>query len=172
MTQPAMTFQSCKLFSASVAVWILMVAMNPALAETTPVASIPPADLIQPADLAASLESSSVPKPLILHVGFRTMYDQSHIPGSEYAGSGNMPAGLQVLSDRVAALPKETAIVIYCGCCPWNRCPNIAAAYDTLHRLGFTRVKVLYIADNFGTDWVDKGYPATMDPGLHTDTSH
>lgn len=171
MTQPAMTFQSGKLFSASVAVWILMVAMNPALAETTPVASIPPADLIQPADLAASLESSSVPKPLILHVGFRTMYDQSHIPGSEYAGSGNMPAGLQVLADRVAALPKETAIVIYCGCCPWNMCPNIAAAYDTLHRLGFTRVKVLYIADNFGSDWVDKGYPATMDPGLHTDTS-
>ena len=81
-----------------------------------------------------------------------------------------MPAGLQVLSDRVAALPKETAIVIYCGCCPWNRCPNIAAAYDTLHRLGFTRVQVLYIADNFGTDWVDKGYPATMEPGLHTDT--
>lgn len=170
MTQPAMTFLSCRLFSASVAVWILMVAMNPALAETTLVASIPAADVIQPADLSASVESSSVPKPLILQVGFRTMYDQSHIPGAEYAGPGNMPAGLQVLSDRVAALPKETAIVIYCGCCPWNRCPNIAAAYDTLHRLGFTRVKVLYIADNFGTDWVDKGHPATMDPGLHTDT--
>jgi hypothetical protein len=26
--------------------------------------------------------------------------------------------------------------------------------------MGFTRVKALYIADNFGTDWVDKGYPA------------
>jgi hypothetical protein len=166
-----MRLQLDKIFLASVAVWILMVVMNPAFAETTPVASIPPADLIQPSDLAASLESSSVPKPLILQVGFRTMYDQSHIPGSEYAGPGNKPAGLQVLSDRVAALPKETAIVIYCGCCPWNRCPNIAAAYDSLHRLGFTRVKVLYIADNFGTDWVDKGYPATMDPGLHTDTS-
>ncbi len=160
MTQPAMTRQSCKLFSASVAVWILMVAMNPALADTEPTASIPPADLIQPADLAASLESSSVPKPLILQVGFRTMYDQSHIPGSDYAGPGNTPAGLQVLSDRVAALPKDTAIVIYCGCCPWSHCPNIAAAYDRLHEMGFTRVKALYIADNFGADWVDKGYPA------------
>ena len=171
MTQPAITLQSCRLFSASVAVWILMVAMNPALSETRPVASVPPADLIQPADLAASLKSSSVPKPLILHVGFRTMYDQSHIPGSDYAGPGNMPAGLRVLSDRVAALPKETAIVIYCGCCPWSSCPNIVAAYDTLHGLGFTKVKVLYIADNFGTDWVDKGFPATKDQGLHTDTS-
>jgi hypothetical protein len=25
--------------------------------------------------------------------------------------------------------------------------------------MGFTNVKVLYIADNFGKDWVDKGYP-------------
>jgi hypothetical protein len=25
--------------------------------------------------------------------------------------------------------------------------------------LGFTRLKVLYIAENFGADWVDKGYP-------------
>jgi thiosulfate/3-mercaptopyruvate sulfurtransferase len=169
MTQLVKTLQSSKLFSAFVAVWILMVAMNPALAETRPVAPVPPADLIQPAELAAELESSSVPKPLILHVGFRTMYDQSHIPGSDYAGPGNMPAGLRVLSDRVAALPKETSIVIYCGCCPWSSCPNIAAAYGTLHGLGFTNVKVLYIADNFGTDWVDKGYPATKDQGLHTD---
>jgi hypothetical protein len=25
--------------------------------------------------------------------------------------------------------------------------------------MGFTNVKVLYIADNFGADWVNKGYP-------------
>lgn len=172
MRHPVLILRTCKLFSVSVAVWILMVAMNPALAETEPVASVPPADLIQPAELAASLESSSVPKPLILQVGFRTMYEQSHIPGSDYAGPGNMQAGLQALSDRVAALPKETAIVIYCGCCPWSSCPNIAAAYDALHGLGFTNVKVLYIADSFGADWVDKGYPATNGRGLHTDTSH
>jgi thiosulfate/3-mercaptopyruvate sulfurtransferase len=163
MTLPALTLQSCKLFSTSVAAWIFMVAVNPALADTKSTASIPPADLIQPADLAASLESSSVRKPLILQVGFRTMFDQSHIPGSEYAGPGNTPAGLKVLSDRIATLPKDTAIVIYCGCCPWSHCPNIAAAYDTLHEMGLTQVRVLYIADDFGTDWVDKGYPATRD---------
>jgi thiosulfate/3-mercaptopyruvate sulfurtransferase len=163
MTQPAMTRQSCTLFAVSVAAWILMVAMNPALADTRPAESIPPADLLQPADLAATLESSSLPRPLILHVGFRTMFEQSHIPGSHYAGPGNTPAGLQVLNDRIAALPKDTAIVIYCGCCPWSHCPNVAAAYDTFREKGFTKVKVLYIADNFGTDWVDKGYPVTAD---------
>jgi hypothetical protein len=25
--------------------------------------------------------------------------------------------------------------------------------------MGFTNVKVLYISDNFGTNWGDKGYP-------------
>jgi hypothetical protein len=25
--------------------------------------------------------------------------------------------------------------------------------------MGFTNVKVLYLASNFGVDWVDKGYP-------------
>jgi hypothetical protein len=25
--------------------------------------------------------------------------------------------------------------------------------------MGFTNVKVLYLTDNFGTDWADKGYP-------------
>jgi len=25
--------------------------------------------------------------------------------------------------------------------------------------MGFTQVKVLYIADNFGDDWVNRGYP-------------
>jgi hypothetical protein len=32
-------------------------------------------------------------------------------------------------------------------------------AYKTLHSLGFTNVKALYVTNNFGADWVDKGYP-------------
>jgi rhodanese-related sulfurtransferase len=128
------------------------------LAQHKPAASIPAADLIQPADLAAKLKNSSTPKPLLLHVGFRTLYAQAHIPGSEFVGPASDDAGLQLLKSRVAKLPKDTAIVIYCGCCPWDHCPNMAAAYDALHALGFTRVKALHIADNFGTDWVDKGY--------------
>ncbi|WP_263365288.1 rhodanese-like domain-containing protein [Edaphobacter bradus] len=120
--------------------------------------SIPTADLIQPADLAASLQSAS-PKPLILQVGSHVLFAEAHIPGSEYAGPTGLDAGLQTLKDRVASLPKNTAIVLYCGCCPWERCPNIAPAYNLLHSQGFTHLKVLYIADNFGANWVSKGYP-------------
>ena len=141
--------------------FILLSQAGPALAEHKPAASIPTADLMQPADLAANLESASAPKPLILHVGFRKLYTQAHIPESEYVGAANDDAGLQLLRSRVAKLTKDTAIVIYCGCCPWSDCPNIAAAYDALHALGFTQVKVLYIADNFGDNWVNLGYPVT-----------
>ncbi len=157
--QSAMQVNFRTVLSAFVAAWMLLAATSSALAATKPAASVPAENLIQPADLAAMLKNSSSPKPLMLHVGFRTMFDQAHIPGSEYAGPGNTAAGLQVLRDRVAKVSKDTAIVIYCGCCPWSRCPNIAGAYDTLQELGFTKVKVMYVAENFGVDWVDKGYP-------------
>jgi thiosulfate/3-mercaptopyruvate sulfurtransferase len=157
---PTTLIRLCNFFPAFAAAGLLLTATTTTQAETKPASSVPSVNLIQPADLAATLKGAKS-HPVMLQVGFRSMYDQSHIPGSAYAGPGNTPAGLQVLRDHVAKLAKDTDIVIYCGCCPWSRCPNIAAAYDTLQELGFTKVKVLYIADNFGADWVDKGYPAT-----------
>jgi thiosulfate/3-mercaptopyruvate sulfurtransferase len=142
--------------------FILLSPPGPALAQHEPAASIPAADLIQPADLAANLKNASAPKPLILQVGFRKLYAQAHIPDSEYVGAAGEDAGLQLLRNRVAKLSKDTTIVIYCGCCPWSHCPNIAAAYNALRALGFTRVKVLYIAENFGDNWVNLGYPVVM----------
>jgi thiosulfate/3-mercaptopyruvate sulfurtransferase len=121
--------------------------------------SIPQADLVEPAEFAHALRVSAAPKPIILQVGFRTLYVQAHIPNSVYVGPANQDSGLNSLRKRVASVPKDSFVVIYCGCCPWIRCPNIAAAYDALRALGFTRVKVLHIADDFGSNWVDKGYP-------------
>lgn len=128
-------------------------------AEQKPASSIPTTALIQPADLASTLGNASAQKPLLLHVGFRKLFTQAHIPGSEYVGPTSDVAGLQLLKGRVAKLTKSTPIVIYCGCCPWSHCPNIAAAYDALHEQGFTNVKALYISQDFGTDWVSRGYP-------------
>jgi len=146
-------------FLRVVLAFALLSHIGPAPAGPQPASSIPKAALVQPADLAASLKSASAPKPLILNVGFQVLYLQAHIPGAEYAGPASEDDGLQLLRNRVAKLPKHAPIVIYCGCCPWSDCPNIAAAYDALHALGFTQVKVLYIAQNFGTDWIERGYP-------------
>jgi rhodanese-related sulfurtransferase len=95
----------------------------------------------------------------LLQVGSHLLFDEAHIPGSVYAGAGSQPTGLQQLQNTVATLSKKKAVVLYCGCCPWNRCPNLGPAFKQLHDMGFTNVKVLYLADNLGTDWVAKGYP-------------
>ena len=120
--------------------------------------SIPSSRLINPAELVKALQTGSQ-KPLMIQVGSHVLYSQAHIPGSEYIGPAASATGIEQLRKRVASLPKNTYIVLYCGCCPWDHCPNVKPAADALQALGFTNVKVLYIANNFGTDWVDKGYP-------------
>jgi rhodanese-related sulfurtransferase len=117
-----------------------------------------PAYRVNPDDFAKQLQSGQK-APLILNVGPQKLYDQAHIFGAEYIGAASSPEGIAKLKERVKPLAKNTAIVLYCGCCPWEHCPNVTPAFSTLQQMGFTNVKVLYIAHNFGADWVDKGYP-------------
>ncbi len=151
-------------FLAAAAIFCL--ALQPARAagqwaepQPTGAFTIPTAQLIQPDELSRLLRAHSSEKPLILQVGSRMMFDQAHIPGAEYAGAGSQAEGIAQLRGRVASLPRTTFIVLYCGCCPWNRCPNVGPAYSLLQEMRFTRVKVLYLAQNFGDDWVSKGFP-------------
>jgi thiosulfate/3-mercaptopyruvate sulfurtransferase len=120
--------------------------------------AIPTARLIQPEELVKMIQPGKE-KPLMIQVGSHVLFGQAHIPGSEYIGPASSEAGVQQLRKRVESLPRTKLIVLYCGCCPWGHCPNVKPADDALHAMGFTNVKVLYISDNFGTNWVDKGYP-------------
>lgn len=120
---------------------------------------IPADHLIQPGQFHQELQANPC-SALILQVGSRVLFEQAHIPGAEYAGPAPTPAGLDALRARVTSLPRSQEIVIYCGCCPWDRCPNMGAAWNLLHEMGFTHVRALYIADNFGADWVAKGFRA------------
>jgi thiosulfate/3-mercaptopyruvate sulfurtransferase len=121
--------------------------------------SIPASRLINPEDLVKLLQEPDKDKPLMIQVGSHVLFSQAHIPGSEYIGPASSEAGLQQLRKRIESLPRTKFIVLYCGCCPWGHCPNVKPADDALHAMGFANVKVLYIADNFGTNWVDRGYP-------------
>jgi thiosulfate/3-mercaptopyruvate sulfurtransferase len=136
------------------------VAMAPvSLAFAYQASLIPASRLINPDELVKILQSAKSEKPLVIQVGSHVLYTQAHIPGSEYIGPATSESGLQSLRKRVEPLPRNKFIVLYCGCCPWNHCPNVKPADDALHAMGFTNVKVLYIQGNFGVDWVDKGYP-------------
>lgn len=116
--------------------------------------------LLAPEELVKILQSPGT-KPLILNIGPWMLYSQARIPGAEFIGPGMEPQSIQALKKRVNGLPKTTSMVLYCGCCPWIHCPNVEPAYQALRSLGFTKVKVLYIATNLGVDWVYKGYPTT-----------
>ena len=130
-----------------------------AQAPSTSAFSIPTSVQMQPEELNRMLTANGADKPLVLQVGSHMLFAQAHIAGSEYAGPGSQPEGLDRLKARVKVLPKNTLIVLYCGCCPWERCPNMGPAYKQLIDMGFTRVKALYMANNLGTDWAQKGYP-------------
>jgi thiosulfate/3-mercaptopyruvate sulfurtransferase len=110
---------------------------------------------IQPAELAAQLSA----KPAIFYVGPNVMYRGKHIPGAIYAGPGNKAEGIALLKEAVAKLPRDREILIYCGCCPWDKCPNMQPAFAALREMGFTKAKGVYMAENFKTNWLDKGYP-------------
>lgn len=127
--------------------------------EHVPAAAIPRDHLLQPAQVARMLTAAGGEKPLLLQVGSHVLYAQAHIPGSEYVGAAGQDAGLEALQARAQGLDHAQHIVIYCGCCPWSRCPNIGRAYRKLAAMGFTHVDAMYMADDFGADWVDKGYP-------------
>ncbi|MCL4477887.1 MAG: redoxin domain-containing protein [Deltaproteobacteria bacterium] len=123
------------------------------------------AQLIQPADLVKLLQLKKEEQPLILHVGFLSLYNQSHIPGADYVGAASSPEGLQKLRELLKDLSRNKFIVLYCGCCPWNNCPNIRPAYKELMAMGFTNVKMLYLPNGFVIDWVQKGYPVVSGTG-------
>jgi thiosulfate/3-mercaptopyruvate sulfurtransferase len=118
--------------------------------------------LVQPKDLAAQLQAKG-PKPSILYVGFAVMYRSKHIPGAAFAGPGSRDQGLDELKKATGGLPRDRDIVIYCGCCPYEQCPNIKPAIALLKKMGFSRVRTLMIPTNFASDWVDHGYPVQAD---------
>jgi thiosulfate/3-mercaptopyruvate sulfurtransferase len=115
------------------------------------------ADQVQAAQVAKDLKN-----PLIIHVGFPVLYRATHITGSIYAGPGSKDEGLTDLKRAVAGQPRSREIILYCGCCPWDKCPNIRPAFAELHKLGYPNVKVMVVPANFKTDWIDKGYPTDI----------
>ena len=128
------------------------------MASTASALSIPASAQIEPAALHAILLQGGAKKPLVLQVGSDTLFQEAHIVGAKYAGPGSTAEGLERLKKTVARLPRNQWIVIYCGCCPWTHCPNMGPAFAALRSMGFTHVQALYLAHNFGADWVNQGY--------------
>lgn len=109
--------------------------------------------LLEPADLAKSL-SSGEKLPYLLSVG-----PGASIPHSIAIGMANEKSNVEKLKKQLSSLPKDTPVVVYCGCCPFEHCPNVRPAIAALRELQFTNYKLLNLSHNLKTDWIDKGYP-------------
>lgn len=146
------------LLTALLTSMVIASAQSPAR-PATPANDVPAASQIQPEELVQTIKSGGAQKPVVLYVGPKAFYTQAHVPGAEFIGPVARPEGMEKLRARAASLSKDGPVVIYCGCCPWDHCPNIRPAFAELKKMGFTRVRVLYLANSFGVNWAEKGFP-------------
>lgn len=116
-------------------------------------------DILQPQQAASQISVKDTSGPLVIMVGFPALYHGAHIAGAKFAGPASTAEGLDAIKKEVAGQPRSRQIIIYCGCCPFDKCPNIRPAFSVLHDLGFQNLKVLQIPESLKTDWIDKGYP-------------
>jgi len=86
------------------------------------------------------------------------LYTGGHIPGALYHGPGMNAQGIDDLKKWAQDVPRSANVVVYCGCCPLDRCPNLRPAFEALRAMGFTHLRALLLPTNFYTDWVKPGY--------------
>lgn len=117
------------------------------------------AQCVKPADLARELTDKFGTPPTVLYVGFRSLFAGGHVPGAVYHGTASTEEGLAELKKWADGVPRSTNLVIYCGCCPLEKCPNIRPTFSALSGMGFKKLRVLILPTSFAADWAGKGYP-------------
>ncbi len=115
--------------------------------------------LIEPDVLVKALSGPPDRKPVIFYVGPVVLYRSAHIPDAKLIGPTMQAAALGQLLKALDGIPRDREIVLYCGCCPWEDCPNIRPAFSAGQKMGFVKLKVLRLPQNFKQDWIDRGFP-------------
>lgn len=141
------------------AILFVVAALALAYAQAGPAEPWAASEVIQPAALASRLSDAKAAKPAILYVGPAVLYRSKHIPGAVLAGPTGTAKGMAAFREALANVPRTSELVIYCGCCPWDQCPNIRPAFTALAEMGYKRAKVLALPTSFYKDWIEKGYP-------------
>ncbi len=117
------------------------------------------AQIVQPAALAHELDDKNGAAPMVVYVGSHTLFAGGHIPGAAFQGPASTEKGLADLKKWAHGLPRTTNLVIYCGCCPFGKCPNVRPAFTVLSSMGFKKLRVLVLPTSLVEDWVNKGFP-------------
>lgn len=110
--------------------------------------------LMEPSVLAETLRNPERPQPVIYCIG-----PQAIIKNSVDIGPTTEKENLRKLKKELEKLSKDENVVIYCGCCPFSRCPNVRPAFSLLNEMKFKNHKLLNLPRNIKVDWIDKGFP-------------
>jgi thiosulfate/3-mercaptopyruvate sulfurtransferase len=124
--------------------------------ESAPAPPTPGAPLMPPAELNTRLAEVRAGKVAVLHVGPEYLWGKGHVPGSRWVGEAGTDDGLAALQAALKAIPPDTEVVAYCGCCPISHCPNIRPARRAL--AGRAKASFLDLPTNLRTDWIEKGF--------------
>lgn len=116
-------------------------------------------ETMQPGELAKMLTDKYTSVPTAVFVGFRSLYVGGHVPDAVFHGTASSEQGLAELKAWAESLSRDKELVIYCGCCPLDKCPNVRPAYTALKEMGFKKIRVLMLPTSFAVDWAEKGYP-------------
>lgn len=104
--------------------------------------------------LAERIVQNKMKNTLVINIGRDAV-----IKNSFNAGPGKEVKNIDKLKAHLKNIPKDKEVVLYCGCCPFDKCPNIRPAFKALTDLGYKKAKLLNIPKNIKVDWIDKGYP-------------
>lgn len=137
--------------------------LQSALSDTDPWTS---RETLQPDAAVKALNTPVGKTPVVFHVGFHTLFQNGHIPGSKYVGAGSTLEGINKLRAELKNLPRDREIIVYCGCCPLVNCPNLKPVFRVIKEMGFKNAKVILIQDNFKKDWIEKGFPVEKGKAL------
>ena len=111
-------------------------------------------DLMEPSALAAIISNPKAKQAQIFNIGV-----VEDIKGAKKMGGASVKANLEKFKNALSSLPKNTLVVVYCGCCPFEKCPNIRPAFNLMKSMGFTNGKLLNLPTNLKQNWIDKGFP-------------
>lgn len=135
--------------------YIVMIMLMPVMAfNKKPIEPWTPEQLLEPSKLASIINDSNATKPLILNIG-----PAGQIKGAIKVGATKESENLNNLKELLSKEDKNRMIVIYCGCCPFEVCPNIRPAFSLLNKMKFSNHKLLSLPHNLKIDWINYGYP-------------
>jgi hypothetical protein len=109
--------------------------------------------LMEPSELAGMI-TNHTDSILIISVG-----PFNSIPGSMHFGMVSEQEAFDKFKTQLSTIDKNKKIVIYCGCCPFEHCPNVRPALGLLKDMNFTNYYLLNLPNNLKINWIDKGYP-------------